>query len=372
MEIPAAPALAAPCTMAGGVRDHGSIPLRGHQRLVPGWVGNVTAGVARATLGALDLMAPRRVLDNAARWFTIGVGLAAVGNAQGRGLTRHIPPPFSPDIAGHPHWNRLDSLRSTGWRGADAEFLHLDEDPAFAVDQERDSGSRPTALETMFERNVVSGLQACMKKLGDAVETGKAERDSHVMAHCLVAEAMAVCGESGDGACLDVVDRTVQTLQPAVAGDEEAGQEDEDARTLFDELHPKAAADPVYHKALDGLRHALRKSLGEAFTQLARPCTGQDVYALVEQSAHREALRGACSQAGLQLRSVVHRLAAQAYQLQPQRLDDSALGAVENGLDQRYPVDSVVPITKGQLRFVLAELAQRLNERHAAAAGTAS
>jgi len=371
MEIPAAPVLAAPCTMARGGRDHGSTPFRGQQRLVPAWVGNFAAGVGRALQGVCDLMTPRRVLHNAAPWLTIGFVLSAVANAQARG-SRHIAPPFSPDIAGHPHWNRLDSLRSTGWRGADAEFLHLDEDPAFAVDQERDSGSRPTALETMFERNVVSGLQACMKKLGDAVETGKAERDSHVMAHCLVAEAMAVCGESGDGACLDVVDRTVQTLQPAVAGDEEAGQEDEDARTLFDELHPKAAADPVYHKALDGLRHALRKSLGEAFTQLIRPCTGEDLYALVEQSAHREALRGACSQAGLQLRSVVHRLAAQAYQLQPQRLDDSALGAIENGLDRRYPVDSVVPITKGQLRFVLAELAQRLNERHAAAAGTAS
>ncbi|MBD8635768.1 hypothetical protein [Stenotrophomonas sp. CFBP 13725] len=222
----------------------------------------------------------------------------------------------------------------------------------------------------MFDQNVLARLQACMKKVGDTLTAGKAEPD-HAKAHCLVAEAMEVCGQSGDSACLDVVDRTVQTLQPAVAGDEEAGQ-DEGAEELFNELHPKAAADPVYHKALGGLRHALRERLGESFTQMRRPCTGQDLYALVEQSDHREALRGACSQAGLQLRSVVHRLAAQAYQLQPQRLDDSALGAVENALDQRYPVDSVVPITKGQLRFVLAELAQRLNERHAAGAGSAS
>ncbi|MBD8696987.1 hypothetical protein [Stenotrophomonas sp. CFBP 13718] len=370
MEIPAAPVLAAPCTMARGGRDHGSTPFRGQQRLVPAWVGNVAAGVGRALQGVCDLMTPRRVLHNAAPWLTIGFVLSAVANAQARG-SRHIAPPFSPDIAGHPQWDRIDSLRSSGWGGADAEFLHLDEDPAFAVEQEHGSGSRPTALETMFDQNVLRGLQGCMKYLGDAVETGKAGRHSHVMAHCLVAEAMEVCGQSGDSACLDVVDRTVQTLQPAVAGDEEAGQ-DEGAEELFNELHPKAAADPVYHKALGGLRHALRERLGESFTQMRRPCTDQDLYALVEQSDHREALRGACSQAGLQLRSVVHRLAAQAYQLQPQRLDDSALGAVENALDQRYPVDSVVPITKGQLRFVLAELAQRLNERHAAGAGSAS
>ena len=219
------------------------------------------------------------------------------------------------------------------------------------------AAARHADVEALFEQEVLPALRSCMQQYGDA--RPEAVPVGRVATHCLVRTAMQVCGNEGDGLCVDVAMRTLERNAPAVP---DAVQSDAvppgDYDALLGEIHQRALGRDDFLQALESLAAAVYPAAPASMRY-----TRDALHRQIRISGRLPTFRVSALQVGLRLRAVLDQIAADIEQLQPERADGAGSDGFAAWLDQRYPGDAVVALTHAQLSCILDDLAAYLNDR---------
>lgn len=222
-------------------------------------------------------------------------------------------------------------------------------------------GTRAAALETVL-RDVSVALRDCFAAYADPGDIPPAR----VAVHCLARTGMQVCGDHDDPWCVETAMRTLDIHEPSMPEPAEPEQgTTPDFEAALREVLSDAVASPAYDSALEDLHDTLLSLLPDGMEAPVHTHTGASLWGAIEQQDALAAFRSAAMAQGLRMRGVLDQLAAETYQLRPERTDGAGTDEFRGWLDARYPSDPVVRLTQLQLMTVLDALADHLNRRQA-------
>jgi len=275
-------------------------------------------------------------------------------------------PAFSPALAGHP--SALDRQPvmplQPAMRGATPHAISNGRMPAdsgpYPSAAVPASGTREAALEELHQRVSVA-LRDCVAAYTDSDDV----RPVRVAVHCLARTGMQLCGDHDDPGCVETAQRTFDVHEPAMPEPAEPGQgTTPDFEAALRAVVSHALARPAYNSALRHLHNKLVTLLPEEIAGPAQTHTKEALLVAIEQKGALAAFRSAAMAQGLRMRGVLDQIAAEFYQLRPERSDGAGTDGFRSWLDARYPSDPVVRLTHLQLMTVLDALAAHLNRRH--------
>lgn len=277
-------------------------------------VSITVAPLGRAVMGALDVLAPGRLLHNAATWWPIVVAALTRGSRAEGGV----------------------------------QPLHLD-----AV------GSDPAVLYTSLQ----PALAACISELG----AGSHEA-SFVVAHCLMAAAAAACADGGIPGCISVIERSVQRDSAgacAVAAEEIRV----DCMPARRHLLRDTRQSDTYLNAMNALERVVVQLRGVDAPAPSAAYTADDLRALFEGDMSVE---DPLEPVGVQGRLIHAALLDQRehlYRLHPRHMDTTCRVQIGRWLDEAWPRPAQegernADLSDKQVTRVLQELAHFLNRKH--------
>ncbi|WP_372486888.1 hypothetical protein ABRP17_004245 [Stenotrophomonas sp. WHRI 8082] len=276
-------------------------------------VSNTVVPLGRAVMGALDALAPGRLLRTAATWWAIGAALTRVCRAEGG-----------------------------------VQPLHLD-----AV------GSDPAVLYTSLQ----PALAACISELG----AGSHEA-SFVVAHCLTAAAAAACADGGIPGCVSVIERSVQRDSAgacAVAAEEIRV----DCMPARRHLLRDTRQSDTYLNAMNALERVVVQLRGVDAPAPSAAYTADDLHALFEGDMSVEDPLEPVGVQGKLIHAALSGQLMHLYQLHPQHMDTACRGQIGRWLDEAWPRprhqgERHADLSDKQITGVLQELARFLNRKH--------
>lgn len=277
-------------------------------------VSNAAAPLGRTVMGALDVLAPGRLLHNAATWWTIVV-TALMRGSRAEGGVRP---------------------------------LHLD-----AV------GSDPAVLYASLQ----PALAACISELG----AGSHEA-SFVVAHCLTAAAAAACADGCIPGCVSVIERSIQRDSAgacAVAAEEIPVDCMQARRHLL--RHTRQS--DIYLSAMNALESVVVQLRGADAPARSAVYTADDLRALFEGDMSVEDLLEPVGVQGKRIHAELSGRRTHLYRLHPRHMDTACHGEIGMQLDEAWPHprrqgERNTDLSDKQVTRVLQELAHFLNRKH--------
>lgn len=275
-------------------------------------------------------------------------------------------PPFAPALAGAPNSARGQAM-PLSWplMGATPHAISNGRMPAdsgpYPAAVVSASGTRDAALEALHQ-HVSVALRDCFAAYADPDDIPPAR----VAVHCLARTGMQLCGDHDDPWCVETAQRTFDVHEPAMpepAPPEQGTTPDFEA--ALREVVSHAIASPAYDRALKHLHTTLLVLLPDGIAAPVHMHTRQALLVAIQQRGALAAFRSAAMAQGLRMRGVLDQIAAEAYQLRPERTGGAGAEGFRSWLDARYPSDPVVRLTHLQLMTVLDALADYLNRRYA-------